>query len=676
MVRNKEIVKAENLSVHFKRKKKIYKALDHVDFTVNKGEIVSVVGESGSGKTTLGRTLIGLISRTTGTVTIDDKLVPSKKVEFINKKNKWIYSKAQMIFQNPTTSLNEVKKIKEIIGEGIKNLNLYDVYLADKKDDIKKKLQVIDDKLVKLENPWLEVERKHTTALSKNLQNLKAKKINDDKFLFGQIKIIKTIDDLREQILDEKELFEVSFESAQRYKKILKEDRRTSISNILDNSKYKDYDIKVSLEEELEELENVKKYAKNTFAFKRTVKWTTKEINERINYFEDLILDATKATKRIKARQTKEKLIGFKTVKQNKINRISYEKTILNEILKIFVKAKRELKKLIETHDRESVKDIYIYLRNINVTVTEALVAFETWRFDNKLLEESKLQKTVKYYTNTNILKKEKLLSKQFKILDLKAYDTELKNIDKEIKRRKEEILAKMNSKIAVAVGKVKMAPIDLALYKKRDNYIQQLSKLNSIKSNRLDEKEFINQKITEILKKVGLDESALNKYPSQFSGGQKQRIGIARSILVNPEFIVADEPISALDVSLQASVVNLLKDLQKEFKMAIMFISHDIEMSYYISNRIAVMYQGKIVEMGTAKSVYENPIHPYTKALINAQPNIKKPGQKLKLNEYDSNQHNYNDYKIVKEWEARKGHWVYGTKKEVQKWSKNKRIK
>ena len=126
---------------------------------------------------------------------------------------------------------------------------------------------------------------------------------------------------------------------------------------------------------------------------------------------------------------------------------------------------------------------------------------------------------------------------------------------------------------------------------------------------------------VDELLETVGLNKEHANRYPHEFSGGQRQRIGIARALAVNPKFIVCDEAISALDVSIQAQIVNLLKRLQKEIGLTYLFIAHDLSMVKYISDRIAVMYRGRIVEMGFADCVYNNPQHPYTKSLLSAIP-------------------------------------------------------
>lgn len=178
-------------------------------------------------------------------------------------------------------------------------------------------------------------------------------------------------------------------------------------------------------------------------------------------------------------------------------------------------------------------------------------------------------------------------------------------------------------------------------------------------------------EKVYKILEAVGLSKDHAGRYPHEFSGGQRQRIGIARALITNPEFIIADEPISALDVSIQAQVVNLMNTLKKEFGLTYLFIAHDLSMVKYISDRIGVMHLGRLVELGSADDIYEHAIHPYTRSLLSAiplpDPNYERNRKRII---YDKSKVDY----YAGTWtEVSPGHFVLGTEEEIKKWKEEK---
>ncbi|HDC5494754.1 TPA: ATP-binding cassette domain-containing protein [Staphylococcus aureus] len=180
-------------------------------------------------------------------------------------------------------------------------------------------------------------------------------------------------------------------------------------------------------------------------------------------------------------------------------------------------------------------------------------------------------------------------------------------------------------------------------------------------------------KRVYDLLETVGLSKEHANRYPHEFSGGQHQRIGIARALAVEPEFIIADEPISALDVSIQAQVVNLLLKLQRERGITFLFIAHDLSMVKYISDRIAVMHFGKIVEIGPAEEIYQNPLHDYTKSLLSAipQPDPESERSRKRFSYIDDEANNH----LRQLHEIRPNHFVFSTEEEAAQLRENKLV-
>ena len=177
-------------------------------------------------------------------------------------------------------------------------------------------------------------------------------------------------------------------------------------------------------------------------------------------------------------------------------------------------------------------------------------------------------------------------------------------------------------------------------------------------------------EKVKELLKLVGLNQDHMTRYPHEFSGGQRQRIGIARALAVNPKFIVADEPISALDVSIQAQVVNLMRDIQENEGLTYLFIAHDLSMVKYISDRIGVMHWGKILEIGTSDQVYNNALHPYTQSLLSAIPAPDPISERSRVPQaYDPTTELDGQLRELRE--IMPGHFVLSTEEEAEEYRK-----
>ena len=178
-----------------------------------------------------------------------------------------------------------------------------------------------------------------------------------------------------------------------------------------------------------------------------------------------------------------------------------------------------------------------------------------------------------------------------------------------------------------------------------------------------------ISEKVNKALRAVGLPPEFATRFPHEFSGGQRQRIGIARALIMDPEFIIADEPISALDVSIRAQVLNLMSQLQKERGLTYLFISHDLSVMRFICDRIAVVHKGEIVEMSDTETLFEHPTHPYTRALLSAIPQPNPDVEKHKVLEiYDPSCHHYETDKPV--WsEIEPGHFILANHEECQRW-------
>lgn len=258
-----------------------------------------------------------------------------------------------------------------------------------------------------------------------------------------------------------------------------------------------------------------------------------------------------------------------------------------------------------------------------------------------------------------------------------KKYAPLLENLDSKSDEEKAEIMEKYNEEIRLAkkdriMNKMQMIFQDpIASLDPRMTVHDIIAEGLVVRGIR--DKKFIDQEVYRVLELVGLVPEHASRYPHEFSGGQRQRIGIARAIILNPQLIIADEPISALDVSIQAQVINLLNELRDKMGLTTLFIAHDLSVVKYFSDRIAVMYYGKIVEMASSDELFKNPLHPYTKSLLSAIP-LPDPHYEKKRKRIIYNPLIDHDYSIDKPQmrEIKPGHLVYCNETEFELYKKN----
>lgn len=252
-----------------------------------------------------------------------------------------------------------------------------------------------------------------------------------------------------------------------------------------------------------------------------------------------------------------------------------------------------------------------------------------------------------------------------------------LENLDSKSDEEKAEIMEKYNKEIRLAkkdriMNKMQMIFQDpIASLDPRMTVHDIIAEGLVVRGIR--DKKFIDQEVYRVLELVGLVPEHASRYPHEFSGGQRQRIGIARAIILNPQLIIADEPISALDVSIQAQVINLLNELRDKMGLTTLFIAHDLSVVKYFSDRIAVMYYGKIVEMASSDELFKNPLHPYTKSLLSAIP-LPDPHYEKKRKRIIYNPLIDHDYSIDKPQmrEIKPGHLIYCNETEFELYKKN----
>lgn len=356
--------------------------------------------------------------------------------------------------------------------------------------------------------------------------------------------------------------------------------------------------------------------------------------------------------------------------------------------LKQEIKANRKAKSLKRKELKENViskKEYDRFNEEITKKINEAKLEIKQRKADQEnrylpISENVKEDKAVakvhiqKLKEEVNVLKQELNLLNESNLSE-EAYEKKEKELEEALFDKRSEIdqeIVNLKSASKSLLKKIQMIfqdPIDsLDPRMTVREIIAEGLYINGIKR-----KSIVSKKVFEALKLVGLSPEHASHYPHEFSGGQRQRVGIARAIVCEPEVIIADEPISALDVSIQAQVINLLNDLKNKLGLTIVFIAHDLSVVKHFSDTVAVMYFGKIVEMGGKQKIFDHPLHPYTKSLISSIPQPSPEYERLRegIARYNPAVHNYNEHSVIELRQIEENHYVLCSEEEYEKYLK-----
>ncbi|MDY0276787.1 MAG: ATP-binding cassette domain-containing protein [Acholeplasma sp.] len=626
------VLNVKNLKKHFKigsgSNGVVLKAVDDISFSIRKGEVFGLVGESGCGKTTTGRTIIRLYSPSDGTI------------EFTSKENGEL--KTTIIGAGFDSHIENIRRAKR---EYYFNSLEFRPYHKEKHDLSNKHKERLGQ---------LDLEIKETEKEKKRVYDDRIKKISHFKESLYQInhEYILNKEDIKfegiSSILkmnyaeDEKDIIKTL-----KYRlKFLKNNFNEKKSGILDSSA-------ISREEQLSEINDLKD-----------------------EYFKKKIDIENQLTNQLKNKQmsssnqnTKEAVKNIKEDTKNKINalNIEYNKNIY-----------------------DLYKDLYVDLfDNEEVSYTKIKFKVKLQFLKLKNIKDSELKKISRELNRIKLSRIKCKISYSLglvgllfrRIIKIKDYKNDSENLSKlkmilkeKVVFEKEKIMFAKNENDFKNIGKV-VNNVQMIFQDPIESLNPRMTVREIISEGLIiqgvKDKKYIDDKVKEMMSLVGLSEDYLYRYPHEFSGGQRQRIGIARALIVEPELIIADEPVSALDVSIQAQVINLLGELRKKLGLTILFIAHDLSVVKYFCDRIAVMYNGKIVETSSSDELFENPVHPYTKALISAIPQPDPKAERVRKRIiYNPLSHNYiSDRPFI--FEIRKEHFIYANKEEIEAYKK-----
>ena len=623
---NHKVLEVKDLKQYFKvgfgSRKMIIKAVDGISFDIYKREVFGLVGESGCGKTTTGRTIIKIYDATDGTVTYNGKIITAgllgNKERIKKAKND---CKFEIIQQMPLKK--EIFEIKQNEKNTITKLNR----------DIERL------------NKQLKMEVEHIQNLTKELNNQLDLALHhyETKLNATKRKQLAEINRVKEQ--DIKDLFRMHNKTIHMINK-----KQTEKVNYIKSLPADSKEINQKLNDAtITHQENLKA------AIDRLIS-NIKQINPLVLVEYEERIKATKHIKyhsraNLKSMEVKNTIEGINTKYNAIFNELkaSYEKQL------------------------DQIKTNQPHIEHSNVSELELSIKVKIDDLKNQIQHVK--NETKKLINEAKVLAKEnpaKYVNNDQAITEIKTKYAKIIANEKELIKKKRAVKRQVDTKTMSTMQMVFQDPI--ASLNPRMIVRDIISEGLVVRGEK--DKKLINEKVERILDTVGLSPDHATRYPHEFSGGQRQRIGVARALIVEPDFIIADEPISALDVSIQAQVINLLNDLKDELGLTILFIAHDLSVVKYFCDRIAVMYYGKIVELASSEELFNNPLHPYTKSLLSAipQPDPKSESTRVRLT-YNPSIHDYS-HDQPKLLEIKPGHFIYANKKEYEQYQKELGLK
>lgn len=611
------LLNVRDLVIEFRNKGKKFQAVKSVNFDIYKQEILGLVGESGSGKTTIGRAIAGVQSLADGSIYLDDQLVAGNPTSLF-KLNKQMYKKIKFIQAKFTANCSYINKII---------LDLENTY-----NKFKSKPELLNAA------SWRKIFVYTNIGLVHKLTRENLKFINDiikdfkriNQFISGinsyipeiPVKLEKSVLLKNQDTLDIvnklKDKVSLDFFDLDELKKKIKNvtTKKRNLNTQLDEENSNPGQAK-SVEEvqnEIQQREYELFIDLIEFAFKKLklIKENDDRIKRRIKIAERLEeqnLDLSSPNNlREKLLNKYYQQIYVKTksfIKQGQKNKINSDIIVSNNALKIIESTPEKV--------GEYIKD-------------EALVEeFNNWIGKSALTEREiksivELIEYLKLPSIDELVKESYLFSKP----SSKQVRLNRKNIQMIFQDPGSSLNERMSVEEVISEGLDNFPELYKSEEAKQEyvNYFNELNPNNKITKDQIEKDSDVKKHIIlKLIRSVGLLPEHLSRYPHEFSGGQKQRIGIARSLALKPKIIIADEPISALDVSIRAQVLNLFSDFRKEYDLTYLFVTHDLSVVKFIADRIAVIYHGDIVEMAEAEELFKNPLHPYTRSLLSAIP-------------------------------------------------------